>query len=605
MAWNFDFSDKPTRNNAITTQSANDWIGSFLTNWFTRNNSTSNTGNTGQTPTTNTGGTTTNPMDMTPEDISALLRKFLGSNPGAHDVATAWFANAVKQLPNVATGYVNSLNTALGNINNQNTGLTQLINTIYPNFSNLLQQLQGSYQTTNENMNMTLPKISENFGNLQSRFSDIMGRLMQANNRVNTGELSPETRAWIDEIYKQNADLINQQAQQYIDAQSRNLVDKMAGRGILTSGVTGRAMGEMMAEADKTRQQALTEALKQRATTMLQMPFQQQEAAAQLLQGITTGTQLTGTEAQTIVDSLMKQWGMSRENAEAALNNLIANYGASMKGYEQLLESAAMAPTLIGKGYETMGALGNSLFEALISKYLKEKEIAASIQNTKTAADARNESDNTALIGTVLGGMLGSGGSCVSEDTVIMMADGTTKLAKDIKEGDLLRTFNINTDSLTQDEVEFVETSQFEYYYKVTLKNGTILKTTTFHPYLTFDGKRKRWAATAYWTAVKLILKKIVSDKWKFFSKIPWLWKALKNYKNMKTGQLVVLMPPYGTCKIASIEKIIEPVTMFNFGMKDRKHSSFIANMIIVEGLNEWTKDFIDWVVDSGNYPKK
>jgi polyhydroxyalkanoate synthesis regulator phasin len=150
---------------------------------------------------------------------------------------------------------------------------------------------------------------------------------MQANNRVNTGELSPETRAWIDEIYKQNADLINQQAQQYIDAQSRNLVDKMAGRGILTSGVTGRAMGEMMAEADKTRQQALTEALKQRATTMLQMPFQQQEAAAQLLQGITTGTQLTGTEAQTIVDSLMKQWGMSRENAEAALNNLIANYG--------------------------------------------------------------------------------------------------------------------------------------------------------------------------------------------------------------------------------------------------------------------------------------
>jgi hypothetical protein len=63
--------------------------------------------------------------------------------------------------------------------------------------------------------------------------------------------------------------------------------------------------------------------------------------------------------------------------------------------------------------------------------------------------------------------MLGSGGSCVSEDTVIMMADGTTKLAKDIKEGDLLRTFNINTDSLTQDEVEFVETSHLNIIIKL------------------------------------------------------------------------------------------------------------------------------------------
>ena len=66
--------------------------------------------------------------------------------------------------------------------------------------------------------------------------------------------------------------------------------------------------------------------------------------------------------------------------------------------------------------------------------------------------------------------------------------------------------------------------------------------------------------------------------------------------EGIKVGDAVVLRDG-STSKVKLIDKVrCEPVRMYNFTMKDRTHSTFVADGVLLEGLNEWTGGFMKWM---------
>lgn len=66
---------------------------------------------------------------------------------------------------------------------------------------------------------------------------------------------------------------------------------------------------------------------------------------------------------------------------------------------------------------------------------------------------------------------------CFVEGTLITMADGTQKKVEDINYGDEVLCYNFNEGKQTTSPIEFVmKKMQSNFYYKVTLSDGTILK---------------------------------------------------------------------------------------------------------------------------------
>jgi len=72
----------------------------------------------------------------------------------------------------------------------------------------------------------------------------------------------------------------------------------------------------------------------------------------------------------------------------------------------------------------------------------------------------------------------------------------------------------------------------------------------------------------------------------------------------MEVGQDLVLSSNKMTSKIMSVQLIKEKGKFCNFKTTNYKKSTFVANGVIVEGLNDWTDKFMEWVHTSGNYPK-
>ena len=86
-----------------------------------------------------------------------------------------------------------------------------------------------------------------------------------------------------------------------------------------------------------------------------------------------------------------------------------------------------------------------------------------------------------------------SGGNtgCVFYDTNILLADGTTKEAKDIQVGDTLQTYNEDTKEFEPNKVLLVHKNSKNDVIKVTFNDDSFIELTSGHPFLT----QKGWAS--------------------------------------------------------------------------------------------------------------
>lgn len=83
----------------------------------------------------------------------------------------------------------------------------------------------------------------------------------------------------------------------------------------------------------------------------------------------------------------------------------------------------------------------------------------------------------------------GGGGGCITDDTEVLLADRTVKLAKDITEDDVLLAFNHETGKLDEAKVNFIEDDGWKVYNIVNLEwsNGKTSKVIYEHGFFDLD----------------------------------------------------------------------------------------------------------------------
>lgn len=75
---------------------------------------------------------------------------------------------------------------------------------------------------------------------------------------------------------------------------------------------------------------------------------------------------------------------------------------------------------------------------------------------------------------------------CLTGDTEVLMGDGTIKLIKDIKNGDIVKTFNYETKQITETKIKNWFVQDCNELLKITFDDGTQIKCTPDHKFLTF-----------------------------------------------------------------------------------------------------------------------
>jgi len=83
---------------------------------------------------------------------------------------------------------------------------------------------------------------------------------------------------------------------------------------------------------------------------------------------------------------------------------------------------------------------------------------------------------------TICGCVSGGGGTCFSGETLITMADHSTKPMKDIRDGDEILSYNFTTNSHETNIVEHIHIRKDRKIFEYTLSDGSRLVTTDDHP---------------------------------------------------------------------------------------------------------------------------
>ena len=86
----------------------------------------------------------------------------------------------------------------------------------------------------------------------------------------------------------------------------------------------------------------------------------------------------------------------------------------------------------------------------------------------------------------------GGGGTCFAGETLITMADGSTKQIKDIVDGDQILAYNFRTGQNEPNTVEHIHIRSLRNLYEYTLDDGTVIVTTDDHPLYIVN---KGWAS--------------------------------------------------------------------------------------------------------------
>ena len=623
--------------------------------------------------------------------LSYLLQNADESGITGTDAASIWMANILSQFPNVANAYTDQANTAIQNINNY-LGLNQQVlgnmndsyNNLYQNadsdYSNLYGNMGSDYDNLRSQLQNYLGTIGSDFANYNSyltgqtdasqndmqalydQMNTLYGGLQEnqtgyiwdtiqnAMNSVTTGALPTATQSNIDSVYQSQADLLKKEMNEYLSSEQSNLRDQMAGRGILSSGVTGKAWGDISETATSDLESGLSKLLTQRSQSMMEEPYKQLEAALSMNDYTTTAANLTTSQASALTEMLMDKYQMTKDEADNMLNALTAKHSAYNTGYSNLanatdsqysnmlgtlngqydvlgntlsnqfqqelsaiaqgLSGSTLTTDMLATMFDKYGSLSQNFLTQILQKYITDQNNETELYKINTEASiaqAQQDANEQAGILGALGAIMGGGDACVDENTLILMKSHQYKPAKEVRIGDEVVMYNKQHNMFTSGTVDYVTRNKFEKCYTMQYADGTTITVTAFHPFLIQKGNKRKWASTHYWYGIRKAAKRLISEPYNFFETMKWFKNAIKDHCQLAIGQEVC---KYGIATTKLIKIVPESTNsyFYNFTIRDTfgriNESSFIGNDIVLQGLNDWTNEFITWIKDSGNYPQ-
>lgn len=152
----------------------------------------------------------------------------------------------------------------------------------------------------------------------------------------------------------------------------------------------------------------------------------------------------------------------------------------------------------------------------------------------------------------------GGGGCCFVSNTLVTMADGTTKAIEDIIEGDKVLSFDINSQTSHENTVEKMITRKFRNMHLLTLSNGETIITSDDHPFYTITG---------------------------FASLNPTLtksgYKSLEEVRMLKKGD-VLTTANNSVVTIVSISPAYNDEKVYTFNVTDKAYPNYFANGVLV-----------------------
>jgi len=161
------------------------------------------------------------------------------------------------------------------------------------------------------------------------------------------------------------------------------------------------------------------------------------------------------------------------------------------------------------------------------------------------------------------GGGGGGIGCCFSYDTLITLADGSTKPIGLIEIGDKILSYNTDNNTAFENEVQEIITRKDRDMYRFTLENGTLIIASEDHPFYVVG---KGYSSlnpnlTAQGTQGYEVLQ----------GKLSWI----------KSGD-TLLMSDNTEVKIDSIEPIVHPDKVFTLSNKIKSYPNYFANGVLV-----------------------
>jgi len=239
--------------------------------------------------------------------------------------------------------------------------INALLAQIDPQYSQALNQQLGEYgnlQNQGANINQ---QVNSNREGLNSTKDTITNNILNAYQNVLTGNVPEASQQNIDKIFQSNLDLINQAFDDTMTRERRQLVDNMAGRGILTSGVTGRAYGDIVDSALREKQKSMSEIASQRASSMLELPYRQAQQANTLNDHLNSLNNLTTSETNDLINILQTQYGMSKDNAALAIQNITNKFSqqnaASQLGTQAQGQLQSLLQNMLGIDVQNQQAM--------------------------------------------------------------------------------------------------------------------------------------------------------------------------------------------------------------------------------------------------------
>lgn len=266
------------------------------------------------------------------------------------------FNNIMQQATNARNDTANKVSNAFTNAASGVTGSLNEANSMKNNFYDILNQgvgLIGNAGTTAQN---EYARLQPSFDNLNSQLASLFGQAtglsgtaqnvatdnvdniwnqyLQGNQffndalqRTQTGQLSDATQNWLNQIRDTQLNAVNQQIDKDYAEKERQAIDTLAGRGIVSSGVTANALSEAMKNAQDNKTAAYNQIMNQYAQNAIQLPFTQLDAAKNAYLGANTGSALTGQTVQNLgqAGNVLQQAAQTGSTQADLLTKLLGN----------------------------------------------------------------------------------------------------------------------------------------------------------------------------------------------------------------------------------------------------------------------------------------
>lgn len=207
----------------------------------------------------------------------------------------------------------------------------------------------------------------------------------------------------------------------------------------------------------------------------------------------TMGQQLNSLAGRGVLNSSVTNQAMNdiSKNASDTMAQQYSNNISTLNGlYGQQASLSGQGITTAAAAQESALSPSLSLLNAALGAGSSTTGAVQALGGSGTTTTTTNT--GSGLFNTVLGAGSTIGSAliaCFIGDTQIDMADGTTKAIKDIKVGDKVIGYNVDTDDIEPCKVTEVMKPRDNRVYIVAASNKRVVRTTSTQPLLTEDGK--------------------------------------------------------------------------------------------------------------------